>query len=202
MAISKEDVKEAVDKLQADGIEKPSAGSVREILRTGGMSTIQKYLNEIRLEESEAEADPVAPQQLEAVVIDQSMIENHVKTIVEQVAQATRSTYLQQLIEFRAQVDGLTDELKTAQENYDELAEDYEELQGSIKEDTGAWELQNSKIIGLEGELEVTRLAAEAEVDELSNAHAREVLGLQAANEQLEKIITAITKRIGVVESK
>jgi len=201
MAINKEDVMDAVNKLQADGIDTPSAGKVRSLLGTGGMSTIQKYLNEIRLEE--AEADPAdQQQQLAAVDVDPAMVANHVKTIVEHVANATRSSYLQQLIDQEAKVARLEVELAEMQESYDELAEDFEEAQEGMKEDTGAWELQNSKINALEGELEATRAAAQSEIDALNHAHKNEVLGLQAANGQLEKVIGSITKRIGVVESK
>jgi len=184
MAISKEDVKEAVDKLQADGIDTPSAGKVRSLLGTGGMSTIQKFLNEIRLEE--AEADP-ADQQQQLAAVDPAMVANHVKTIVEHVANATRSTYLQQLIDQGAKVARLEVELAEMQESYDELAEDYEEAQEGIKEDTEALELQNAKISGLE-----------EEIDALNHAHAHEVLGLKSANEQLESVIESITKRIGI----
>jgi len=198
MAINKEDVMDAVNKLQADGIDTPSAGKVRSLLGTGGMSTIQKFLKEIRLEE----ADPETEQQLEAVVIDQALVASHVKTIVENVALATRSTYLQQLIEQGAKVAKLEVELAEMQESYDELAQDFEEAQEGMKEDTGAWELQNSKISGLEEELGATRAAARSEIDALNHAHAHEVLGLKSANEQLEKVIESITKRIGVVESK
>jgi len=197
MAISKEDVKEAVDKLQAAGVAKPSAGKVRGVMGTGGMSTIQKYLNEIRLEVSEA--DPAdQQQQLAAVDVDPAIVANHVKTIVEHVANATRSSYLQQLIDLGAKAARLEVELAEMQESYDELAEDFEEAQEGMKEDTGAWELQNSKINALEGELEATRAAAQSEIDALNHAHKNEVLGLKSANEQLEKVIESITKRIGV----
>jgi len=208
MAISLEDVKKAVDTLKEEGVVKPSAGKVRAIIGTGGMGTIQKYLKEIRDAEA-AVTDDDTEQKIEPVTVDQAMVTNHVQTIIEHVADATRSKYLQKLIDLDKKTAGLEFELSESKRNFDELAVDFEEEQAAVSELKGVETVLREKFEESKRnyeQLEQAQIDATASFEEklvqVRLEHKNEVMTLKAANEQLLTVVDSITKRIGVVEPK
>lgn len=205
MAITKEDVQQAVEQLKVEGVDKPSAGKVRALMGTGGMGTIQKYLKELREDEAVEEATDTEQQQIEAVTVDPAMVADHVKTIIEHVTTATRSTYLQQLIELDAKVEGLEVELTETKQNYEELAADFEQQVEQNKGLIDSISDYQDRIMGADLAIEQLKdekinaeLHYESRLEQAQEEHEKEVLALKAANKQLEAVIESITKRIGV----
>jgi len=125
------------------------------------MGTIQKYLKEIRDAEQK---------RIEAVTVDQAMVTNHVQSIIEHVADATRSKYLQQLIDLDDKATGLEVELVETKQNYDELSADFEDGQLSV-----------------------------AEMVDVETTLRDKVAEASRTIEQLLVVLDSITKRIGVV---
>lgn len=207
MAISKDDVKQAMQTLAEEGMLQPSAGKIRDVLKTGGMGTIQKYLNEIREEYAKAEEASAEGEKAEVmpVYVDKKMVQEYMQVIIENVSAATRSQYLEQIINLTSSNEELELALKTEKTNYAELEADYEEqvakkegFEMLTKENAEALKAQETLMVEKQNEFEKIiqeRNKVEMEKDQ---AHEREMIAMKAANEQMTRLVDSITKRIGV----
>jgi len=209
MAITKDDVSKAVDTLKNSGVQKPSAGKVRELLGTGGMSTIQKYLNEIRNDEVEQELseEDLKIAEISKIEIDEKLISSHVSTIIENVSAAVRSEYLQKIISDDARILELEAELELEKSNYAELASDFDEQANQNKSLIDTISEYQERVMDLEmaaaeeaEQSEAIAISTQHEIEEFKAQHEKEILSLKAANNQLTMVIESITKRIGVVQ--